>query len=408
MSLLDKHLLLLTSTNLACNPRCLKEVKLLRSKGAKVSVVAFHLHNWSDEIEKKLNSELSDVCFNYLETTKKELLPWLISSAFEKISRLLLVFFPSSLFLSAMAVSKRSWLILQWTKKNKTTADFVIAHNPAAFYPAYRLAKKSNIPFALDIEDYHPGEHSPLLVKQAVSFLMTQLMPKTAYTSFASPMIKLYSEKLLTGKSNSSIVINNVFSKEEFIAPVTHITETEKIKLVWFSQYIDYNRGLEKVLPVLDMFSDSVFLTLIGNTRDNFFLKELKERKYVHCIASIPQAELNRELSKYDIGLAIEDGTADLNRDICLTNKIWSYFQAGLFIIASDTAAQKLFLAEHPLHGTCTSLINEKLRFTFQQVVENREAIQVAKKNRFETARPFNWENESAPLLNAWKQMAGE
>lgn len=367
-----------------------------------VTVVAFNLNNWTIERERELNIELAGVNFYYLETSRKFFFHWLISSILEKIGRIFATLFPSSLFLAAMAVSKRSWFLWYWIKKNKVKPDLIIAHNPAAFYPAYKFAQQNNLPFAMDIEDYHPGENLPVPVKKSVRLLMKQLIPEAAYTSFASPLIKVYAEKL-AGAAGKYIVINNLFSKGEFIEPVLNSDETTKIKLVWFSQYIDYQRGLENILPVVDKFQDDFELTLIGNIRPGFFENEVKDRNYICCKDSMPHNILQKELSKYDVGLAIEDGAIDLNRNICLTNKIWSYFQSGLFIIASDTKAQKMFMEEIVLHGTCTSLSNETLSSTFETVLKKREQIKASKITRFKNASLYNWENESMALVRQWE-----
>ena len=117
----------------------------------------------------------------------------------------------------------------------------------------------------------------------------------------------------------------------------------------------------------------------------------------------MPHAVLQMELSKYDVGLAIEDGKTDLNRNICLTNKILSYFQAGLFIIASDTKAQRMFMEEHLKHGICTSLSKEELFNTFVAVLKNQEQIRATKSTRHENASLHNWENESMALIKQWE-----
>ena len=404
MNLIGKHVLLLTTTNLACNPRCLKEVKLLLSRNATVSVVAFNLHNWTANNEMEINIELSDVNFYYLETTSRLFFPWFISSILERAGRGIISFFPNNLFLANIVVSRRCWILMQWLKQYKIKPDMVIAHNPGTFYPAYQFTKKNNIPFAIDIEDYHPGENLHVSEKKSVTLLMKQLIPEAVYTSFASPLIKLFAEKL-AGATGKYIVINNLFSKDEFIEPVLNTNDTTKIKLVWFSQYIDYGRGLENILPVLDKVQDDFELTLIGNMRSVFFDNELKDRNYICCKDSMPHTILQKELSKYDIGLAIEDGTVDSNRDICLTNKIWSYFQSGLFIIASDTKAQKMFMEEHLLHGISTSLSNEILSSSFVTVLKNKEHIRASKITRFKNALNYNWENESIALMKQWEDI---
>ena len=112
MNLIDKHILLLTSTNLACNPRSLKELKLIVDMKISVTVVAFNLHNWSTEREKELNEELPGINYQYLDGSRKIFFPWLLSSIFEKMGRVLIPFFSSNLSWCALAISKRSWLLL--------------------------------------------------------------------------------------------------------------------------------------------------------------------------------------------------------------------------------------------------------------------------------------------------------
>jgi len=398
-----KHILFLTSTNLACNPRCLKEVRLLQPGTVKVTVVAFDLHNWTNEKEAALNKELTDVTFHYLESLRYDLGPWLFSSLLERISRLFLPLLSWSTFWSAMAVDKRSWLLLRWVKRTTVKPDLVIAHNPPAFYAAARMAAKEHIPFALDIEDFHPGEGNNRQQQSGVKTLMRRLFGKAAYISYASPLIRRNSEALASAEKPSSFVVNNTFPSQDFNH--TSPPETGKIKLVWFSQFIDYDRGLEKILPAMDRFSGELELTLIGAIRQPFFDAQIKNRDYVHCIPSLSQRQLHEELGKHDVGLALEDGTTDLNRNLCLTNKIWSYLLAGLYIVASDTEAQRLFLKEYARHGVSTSLSVDAFADTLSSVLSNREEIRAGRLQRTENAVAAGWENESMTLQKTWQQI---
>ena len=404
MNLVDKKVLLITSTNLACNPRCLKEARLLNSMGAEVTVVSFHLHNWTDEKEEQLNKELSNVNFYYLESTRADFIPWLIASLMEKLCNALKNIFSSNIFLQSIAISKRSWQLTQKLRKWNKKFDLIIAHNPPAFYPANYFAKKINAPFAIDVEDYHPGEGNGSQ-KRSVEILMNNVLPAATYISYASPLIKKYTDNLLNNKLQSKgFVINNTFSLLEFVSPSTSL-QPEKLSLVWFSQFIDYGRGLEKILPVLDLYADKITLTLIGSKRESFFQLEIQNRKYIHCLPSLSQVELNKELSKYDVGLALEDKEADLNRNLCLTNKIWAYFQAGLFILASDTDAQTDLLSSHPNHGKLMSFEQKEMADTIKTTIIQKDTIRSKKEERFETAKQECWENDSMALKTEWQKI---
>jgi hypothetical protein len=405
MNAVLKHVLLITSTNLACNPRCLKEVRLLNALHFKITVVAFNLHNWTTEKETIINKELSNVEFIYLETTKHDFFGWIFSSLMEKISLRFSSLLKSNTFLSSMSISKRSWILLKWSKKWKGKTGFIIAHNPPAFYVAAEMAKSLNIPFAIDVEDYHPGEGNNENQKKNVIFLMQQTIAQTAYTSYAAPLIKKYTEAFLPKNTLNGIVINNNFSQSEFLEPVQRNTSNPKLKFVWFSQFIDYGRGLEKVLPALDDFADLIELTLIGNLREPFFEAELKHRQYIKTISSLSQKDLNNELTNHDFGLALEDKEVDMNRNICLTNKIWSYFQAGLFIIASDTEAQQDFILQHQNHGLIISFEADDILQKIKMLIYQLPEIRSKKAIRFEDAKKENWENESSLLINKWNSL---
>ena len=402
----QKQILFMTSTNLACNPRCLKEVRLMNAMNAQITVVAFHLHNWTDEKEKDLRKELGAVRFHYLEAGRKPVFAWLYNTLLEKASRLLPALLPHSPFLAALAISKRSSLLYDWTKKNKDRYDLIIAHNPPAFYAAAALAEKSATPFALDIEDFHPGEGNRKVIRDCSGYLMRRFLKRTAYTGYASPLIKKYAvENAYDGDGSGSLVINNTFPASEFVVAGSGGPAGEKLQIVWFSQFIDYGRGLEKVLPSLDRFRDRIELTLIGSIREGFFGKEIGKREYINCPGPLSQLQLHRSLGAFDIGLALEDGTVDLNRNLCLTNKIWSYYLAGLYIVATDTEAQQLFLRERPQHGSCTPLSGEPFGKLIEQVIANRQSIRDGRKERLTAASREGWEHESLLLEKKWAEI---
>lgn len=383
----------------------MKEVRLLAPSGNRITVVGFNLHNWTTPKEALLNQELGEVRFHYLEAGRQPFMPWLYASLVEKASRLIQPMLPSNTRIAAFALSKRSWSLLQWVKKNRKRYDLIIAHNPPAFYSAVWLAAKTSSPYALDVEDYHPGEGSNGAEQRSAALLMRRFLEKASYVSFASPLIKTYSQRLLGLEDKESfLVVNNTFPHAGFRQPAV-IDPTDKLRIVWFSQFVDYGRGLEKILPVLDKFRNEIELTLIGSTRQAFLDKEVKGRDYIRSFDSLPQTALHRELSNYDIGLALEDGSIDLNRNICLTNKIWSYLLAGLYIVATDTEAQCHFLEEYTGHGVNTSLSEDIFTAAIARLIKDRETIRASGISRFEKAAAAGWEKESVILLRQWQKI---
>jgi hypothetical protein len=401
---MSKRVLMLTSTNLACNPRCLKEVTLLLGMDIHVTLVAFNLHNWTTKKEQEINEELKKVEFHYLEAGRAPLFNWLVGSFIEKAARAIAPIFRFNLFVSAMAVSKRTWSMLKWVERNDRDYDLIIAHNPPAFYPAARLAAKRNIPFALDVEDFHPGEGNNKRDHENMLVVMRKVFARAAYLSYASPLIRKYTEDVVGRDNPASFVINNVFPSTGFRPPEKETAA--KLKIVWFSQYIDLGRGLEQLIPCLERFSERLELTLIGNMREPFYQEYVDGKPFIRLEGPMTQQQLLQAISAYDIGLAIEPGR-DANNRVALSNKIWTYFQGGLFIFASDTPAQADFIAKYPGCGICVPLKEDDIVLAVDRMIGQIDQLRAGRTSRFEQSGKVNWESESAILLNKWKEILG-
>jgi len=403
---MPRKILFISKDNLTTNPRLLKELKLAINLGYEVDFIGFLSGNWSDEIDKGLIKNLK-ANFYYIPATKKPFLPWFMSSIIEKFARKIYPVTKNNLKFNAFAHSKRSVLIPKYTKLINEKYNLIIAHTLPALYPAFQLAKKQNIAFIFDIEDYHPGEKISFDAKNEKArreFLMRKILPKAAFVSYASPLIGKSSINLLK-KQNAppNLLINNCFSETEFQLKENN---SDKLKFVWFSQNIAAGRGLELILPALEKFKDKIQLTLIGNLYNDFHTNSLiKYSDFIEILKPMPQKELNLKLAEFDVGLAIELVSADQNRDICLTNKIFAYAQSGLYILATDTLAQKQFIVEHQQTGTTCGQSTEAMQLQIEQLINNKNLIRKEKKQRFGYAKKLAWENESKKLVDIWNQL---
>ncbi|NII24083.1 glycosyltransferase family 4 protein [Pseudoflavitalea sp. X16] len=403
-----KHILFITSTNLASNPRCRKEIEVAQQLGYAVTVYAFDMANWTREMEKQIRQTLNGIKYYSLQTSRKPFFPWLMNSLLGAGAKILYRMGWHSTLISAVATDKRTFTLLRAMQKERPSFDLIIAHNPGAFYPAWWFSRKTGVPFAIDVEDFHPGENNDPLIRRAVTGLMKVILPEASYISFASPMIydatlSLFNELNL----KNTIKINNVFPAKEFaLYNQPDKASDEKMNLVWFSQHISFNRGLDGILPLLGHFTGRLQLTLIGNLDPEFYEKVLRKYEFVEVKPPTSQELLNSTLGKYDIGLALEINGVDENRKICLTNKIWAYLQAGLYILASDTPAQKQFAQQFPLH-TCIIDISDKeaLISSIQKTLDFLPEIRKNKASRFSINQNVSWENEHKKLSQQWENL---
>ncbi|MBC5773490.1 hypothetical protein H8S95_05395 [Pontibacter sp. KCTC 32443] len=399
------HLLLLTTTNLSANPRLVKDIRLALSNGYKVTVVLFDLRQWTTELEKLYQQEFNEVKLIYLPLTRRSLFSWLQTTVLHQLAKLLNRVFPFSLELCAWASDKRSILLTKKLKElSKFRYDFVVSHNLGTLFPAFILSKKYNLPFIFDVEDYHPGEFIHVDAaneKRRRELLMQKILCKASFVTAASPLIAREVEKLC---QIPVFTINNSFYSNEFDLPLIENNLDEKLKLVWFSQNINHGRGLELLLPALDPFCDAVTLTLIGNINSHFSNQWIQHRKYLKVIAPLKQDILHKELSKYDVGLALELISADYNRNIALTNKIFAYKQAGLFVLVTDTKAQVEFMNHFMDEGYICEQTIDSIKSGISYILENLESIRAEKGNRFFKAKEIAFESEAQKLLALWNK----
>ena len=104
--------------------------------------------------------------------------------------------------------------------------------------------------------------------------------------------------------------------------------------------------------------------------------------------------------TKFDIGLALEPGFC-MNNDLAVSNKLFTYLQAGLCVIASDTTGQANFIRHYPAAGTIypkgDSSELAKLLLTYYH---DQERLNTAKKKAWQLAdEQLNWDNTQYEFL---------
>lgn len=401
-------MLFVTTANLSTNPRLLKEIRAA-IPFYHVKVIAFEIGNWSDDNDRLILNDLK-IDITYISATRNPFLPWLFSSLLSKLCRYLYPLFSSSNIIAALASNKRSFLILKALLRLQERYDVVILHNLGTLYPGFVFSKKNKIPFIFDIEDFHPGESvldgdERNEVKRR-KLLMATILPEAAAVTYASPLIGEYTLKLLhkEGKYLHQLV-NNSFPANEFHLKETQNLANKPIHFVWFSQNITSGRGVELFIEALSKFQH-VKLTLIGQMSAEFEqIVSVVSYSWIEVMNPLTQTGLHEKLGEFDIGLACDLPSADLNRELALTNKIFAYYQAGLFTLATDTLAQQWFMNQHTEAGILVSQNVQDITKKIELTVNKIEEIRSSKRARYEAAKFVAWEKESAKLVSLWKEV---
>jgi hypothetical protein len=388
------NFLFLTSSNLATNPRLVKEVDLCLSKGHNATVVQFLLGNWSDNYSDGIKKSLNGAKFIELSAKRSPFFDWLYSSLLELLFSKVPSKFLNDKYLS-YSISKRSYLLYRRLKKIDADFNWIIAHNPPAFYPAFWFSRKQKCKLGVDIEDYHPGEFLEIEKQDRMAEFLKRILPKSNYCSFASPLIQREVESKITQQIGSSFTILNSFKENDF---VLYWPQNRKVRFIWYSQKIDFGRGLEYFLDAFESFTEFAEVTLIGSI-DPAFEKYLQAYS-VKILEPIPQNELHRLLSDFDVGLALEVGK-DINNNLAISNKIISYAQAGIFIFSFETEAQVQFLKNYGLHSIISNKGINEITDSIKKIIDWN--FRFPRDKQFNSGLKISWERVSLRLMEEWE-----
>lgn len=391
-----ENLLFISTSSLASNPRLVKEFAFLKQH-YKCTVLCFEHQDWTADLSKKIVALHPEVHFVAIER-KKCIIETGMAKLYHKLCIFINPLLKNKLWVAAFASNDKSPQLLRRAKKlcKQTAFSTIIAHNLGAFYPARQVAKRYGVRLQLDVEDFHPGEalYFNEAHEEANRHLIMQACFSEAYSiSYAAEGIaKACKARYQISKEVRQATIINSFQSSDFKKPKTKTNAL--LKCVWFSQHIGPKRGLVQIFEAAKAHPNIEF-HLIGNANGSYLnLQNLSSNIILHPILS--QAALHDFLSTMDIGLALERADADSNRDICLTNKILAYAQAGLFILATDTYGQAQFL--NTLSYQAGLLIEEDLVQSLTDITLQALDLQ-SKTKRWEFAKAFAWEEEQQHLL---------
>lgn len=284
-------------------------------------------------------------------------------------------------------------------------ADLYIGHCLAGLAAAAGAARRTGARHGFDAEDFHSAETRETEESADERALITALeracLPSCSTFTAASPLIaRAYRETY--NLRMEPVPVLNVFplSQAPSVAP-SCLSPGSPLRLYWFSQTIGAGRGLEALVTALGRMTTPVSLHLRGLPAPGFreILQTLaKTRGWRGQIEFLPFGhadEMPRLAAGYDLGLSLEQ-RIPRNRDLCLTNKIFTYLLAGLPVALSATSAQDALRPE--LGDAALSLLLEDPEAcadtldSFARSAARRATARAAAWHLGQTR--FNWDRE--------------
>jgi len=287
------------------------------------------------------------------------------------------------------------------------SANLVIVHNEVPQWVGAQLLVEGRR-VAADFEDWHSEDllperrrHRPLDLLYKIE--RTLLRGATWTTTTSEALASALHERNSGARPH---VITNSFP----LQPHPHRGPPgDPPSFFWFSQTLGPGRGIESFIRAWALTVRPSNLVIVGDS-DGDFRGHLsaavpKERRMMLTfLPTVPPDELPALIARHDIGLALEQ-SAIPSRDLTITNKILQYLNAGLAVLASDTAGQREVLSRAPEAGIITALNDEAgLARTLNSFIGDREAIgraQAAARRAAEDT--YCWEREAPRLLELVK-----
>ncbi|OUC11905.1 MAG: glycosyl transferase family 1 [Alkalinema sp. CACIAM 70d] len=300
-------------------------------------------------------------------------------------------------------------------------ADLTIVHSEAGLWVGQQL-QDQGYTVGVDFEDWFSEDLLPSAKAQRPIAWIQSLEAHLAQTCqyCLTPSQVMAMAMAHTYKSRTPLAIYNTFpslfsavdtqleasdasinrqeqpphDRQDFTTPSLH----------WFSQTIGPGRGLETLLAALPHVQTPIQIHLRGNCpavyRD-WLMAQVPEgwhdRLLIH--ETVANSVLPWRIAEHDIGLALETTTIP-SRNLTVTNKLFQYLQAGLAVIATDTAGQREVLQAHPQAG---QLIPSDDPIALAQAIntwaQQPEQLAIAKRAAIQAGRAIDWETQAPKLV---------
>ncbi|MEO6873549.1 MAG: glycosyltransferase [Opitutaceae bacterium] len=397
------RILILTASHLCRNPRVVKEATSLGEAGYDVTVMSVSVQERFERLDLELMRGLpfQRAVIDYRATTSHSRLASFVQRSATWGARLLC----STLKIESAQSLGPAAALLHFARSHP--ADLTIAHTEIPIWAAQFLIRDGRR-VAVDVEDWYSEDllfadrrSRPLrLLRRAERFVLT-------HASYASATSDAMAAALAESYGcPRPIVLRNTFPLQER-ARTDRPAGKEPPAFIWFSQTVGPGRGLELFLSAWAQTRVRSHVHLLGDARPSYrqhLLARLPEarRGDVHFIPLVTPEELPAKLAEFDLGLALEPHWPR-NRDLTITNKITQYLNAGLAVIAADTAGQNEIMHAAPDCGLLVQAHESTLLAArLDELLADRHRLRACQlAARTAAVTQFNWSQTEPRLLDA-------
>lgn len=329
---MNRRITIITGQHLTANPRVWKEANALACRGYFVTIYT----TWYNPLLLTEDKKLIDKAVNYMAAFSlickwNNCLYVILAKGVKKAANYMYKWFKISSIYQEIYLPG-----IQLKRILNASADLFICHQEAGLLLGVQLLKKGK-KVAFDFEDWYaedyPNCFRPVhLLRENEVYALKYAEYVTCPSDSMSKALQQY-YKL---DCQVSVVYNS------FPSGNIQDNQIQKIpnSLVWFSQTVGPNRGIEDFMHVLSQLDIPVEIHFIG-------FSSISYREYlVECLNDTPHkvkihslmkhSDMVNFVKQFEYGLALEE-SFPLSRDLTITNKILLYLQLNLHVIATSS-----------------------------------------------------------------------
>jgi glycosyltransferase involved in cell wall biosynthesis len=395
------RILIVVSGPLSCNPRPLKEAETLGRAGYDVTVLLVRNQAAAEPQEETLMRAAPfrriavDMVAGYATGRCRVMIRRKLHSMSRKISA-------AFGLQSARALGPAGPLLRE---ARALAADLTIVHNELPNWVGCVLLNEGRR-VAADFEDWHSEDLLPPdrigRPLRLIRFVEGELLRRAAYTSTTSRALAGALHGRYGGVEPRTITNSFPLQPDPRRGPAG-----DPPAFFWFSQTVGAGRGLELFFLAWSRTAQPSRVVLLGEPQPGYREKILRRlppshRDRVEFLPPVPPDRLPSIIARHDIGLALEQAFI-VNRNLTITNKILQYLNAGVAVVASDTAGQREVLDLAPEAGLIVDLSQtNELAECLDRLLADRSRIELMGRNARQAAQEaYCWEKESPKLLAA-------
>jgi glycosyltransferase involved in cell wall biosynthesis len=397
---------LITPAHVASNPRLVKEADALVGAGYDVTVVSGDVSADLRAFDEQILAAAAWKSVRVRRCLADRVLKRAATSGADWLSRFGM---DVPLWLAVPAQHNQSRALVRAAKSVK--ADLYIAHIVSALPAAVAGARRHGGAAGYDIEDLHVEERAPPAGKPVDRILIraieAALVSSCRHLTASAPLIARAYEEMYGVKP---VTVLNVFplGLAHGIDRRVAAASSGELRAYWFSQQVGVDRGLQSFIEAMPLARCRLALDLRGANRFGrgdalmALAARLGVADRVRILPLAPAEHMVALAADYDIGLSFEQATPR-NRDLCLTNKIFTYLLAGLPVLISDTSAHRAIAGELGAAAQTVSLSDPAaIARALDLWASQPELYADARTTAWRLARErFNWEHEKQLLLES-------